>query len=150
MLSADIDPKDFESRAAAQLERAQRALDELIALPSGASFAQVIGGFDAIGRPLDVSRGVASLASQVHPLQTVREAAQRIVQGIAVFSTELSLNRTVYDKLAALDSAQASGALERRLLEQALRDYRRSGVDRDEKTRQRIRELSDELVRIGQ
>jgi thimet oligopeptidase len=150
MLSADIDPKDFETRAAAQLEQAQRALDELLALPSNASFAQVIGGFDAIGRPLDVSRGVASLASQVHPLQTVREAAQRIVQGIAVFSTELSLNRTVYDKLAALDPAQAAGAIERRLLEHALRDYRRSGVDRDEKTRQRIRELSDELVKIGQ
>jgi len=150
MLTRDIDPGVFEQVGRERVGEAQAALDAFVALPEEASFVEVIEAFDRIRRPLDAIRGQAGLASQTHPEEGVRNAAQRIEQGIAAFATDLGLNRDVYDRLVALDPDDAPGPVERRLLEHALRDFRRSGVDRDEDTRARVRELSDELVRIGQ
>ena len=64
-------------------------------------------------------------------------------------STELSLDRGLYDALAALD-VSGEDAATRHLVEKSLRDFRRAGVDRDEATRARVRALREELVRIGQ
>lgn len=150
MLTAELDPQDFLAQARARLEHSRAALARFLALAPTASFADVVEAFDAIGRPLDGVRGAAGLASQTHPSEALRQVSQLIVQELAAFGTELSLHRGVYERLAALDLAQAPGPLERRLVANALRDYRRSGVDRDEATRERISKLSDELVRIGQ
>ena len=71
-------------------------------------------------------------------------------QEVASFETDLALDRDVYARLARLEGAAAPGPVEERLVRHALRDYRRSGVDRDEATRKRIKELSEELVKVGQ
>ena len=150
MLTADLDPAVFERLGETCVARAQAALEAFLALPEGADFAAVIGAFDAIRRPLDEVRGPAGLASQTHPLGPVRLAAQQVEQVLSAFDTDLALNRGVYERLAALDPEQAPGPQERRLHEHALRDFRRSGVDRDEATRERIKALSEELVKVGQ
>ena len=150
MLTADLDPKTLETLGETCLARAQTALEAFQALPEGADFAEVILAFDAIRRPLDEVRGPAGLASQTHPLEPVRDAAHLVEQALSSFDTDLALDRGVFDRLVALDPAAAPGPDERRLLEHALRDFRRSGVDRDEATRTRIKSLSEELVKIGQ
>ena len=53
-------------------------------------------------------------------------------------------------RLAAVDPAQLAEPQAVRLREHALRDYRRSGVDRDDATRARIKELTEEMIRVGQ
>jgi thimet oligopeptidase len=150
MLTADVDPAALEALGAECVERAREALEAFLALPAGTAFGEVVAGFDRIRQPLDRARGPAGLASQVHPREEVREAAFRVEQALSSFDTDLGLDRAVFERLAALDPAEAPGPEERRLLAHALRDYRRSGVDRDEATRERVRALSDELVRIGQ
>jgi thimet oligopeptidase len=150
MLTSEMDPQAFEERGRACVAEAQSALEAFVALPDDASFAQVVEAFDRLARPLDTIRGPAGLASQTHPEEAVRNAAQRIEQEIAAFATDLALNRDVFERLVALDLDDAPGPEERRLCEHALRDFRRSGVDRDEPTRVRVKELSEELVRIGQ
>jgi len=150
MLSADLDPAQFHTQSAARLDQARDALARFLALPDDAPVQAVIDAFDAIGRPLDRVRGAAGLASQTHPSEAVRNVAQTVVQEISSFATDLSLHRGVYERIAKLDLDAAPGPQERRLIEHALRDFRRSGVDRDDATRERIKQLSDELVRIGQ
>lgn len=142
--------QEFEARARARLAEAKRARDVFVALPTWTSFGDVILAFDRIRRPLDVVRGPIGLYSQVHPGAEEREVAQRLEQELAAFETDLSLDREVYERLARLSREKAPGPVEQRLFEHAVRDYRRSGVDRDDATRQRLKELSDELVRIGQ
>jgi thimet oligopeptidase len=150
MLTADLDPAKFHADATARLDQARAALEAFLALPADAPFQSVVESFDAIGRPLDRVRGAAGLASQTHPNEAVRNVAQTIVQEISSFATDLSLHRGVYERVAALDLEQAPGPQERRLVANAVRDFRRGGVDRDDATRERIKQLSDELVRIGQ
>jgi thimet oligopeptidase len=150
MIEEHLQAEQLERSASARLADARETLDRFLALPLAAIFGEVLLAFDRIRRPLDRLRGPIGLFSQVHPDAAVREAARQAEQRVASFDTELSLDRRVFERLARLDPASAPGPTEARLLEHVLRDYRRSGVDRDEPTRARIRELNEELVKIGQ
>ncbi|HVS09050.1 MAG TPA: M3 family metallopeptidase [Planctomycetota bacterium] len=150
MIEEHLQVERLETSASARLADARETLDRFLALPAAASFGEILLAFDRIRRPLDRLRGPIGLFSQVHPDAAVREAARQAEQRVASFDTELSLDRRVFERLARLDPASAPGPTEARLLEHVLRDYRRSGVDRDEPTRVRIRELNEELVKIGQ
>ncbi len=110
---------------------------------------EALGLFDDAFAELGNAAAQASLLRNVHPSPEVREAAERDEQEIDAFQTGLSLDRGLYDALARVDLAGADAAT-RFLVEKALRDFRRAGVDRDEATRERVRALRDELVRIGQ
>lgn len=145
-----MNSKDFERDLRAKLAETRECLDRFIALPATASFSEVLSAFDAIERPLNRVTFPPGLMSSVHPDESVRDAADVLEQEVSQFSTEMSLSRPAYERLAALDPNDAADDEERRALEHALRDYRRSGVDKDGATRARITKLREELVRIGQ
>jgi thimet oligopeptidase len=94
------------------------------------------------------------LVAATHPDETTREAAEAAKQEIAKVRTEASLDRSLYDALAALEpdlgDGDAADAQTRHYLAVTLREFRRAGVDRDEATRDRVRALQEELVLIGQ
>ncbi len=110
---------------------------------------EALGLFDDAFAELGNAAAQASLLRNVHPSSEVRDSAEREEQEIDAFQTGLSLDRGLYDALARVDLAGAD-AVTRWMVEKALRDFRRAGVDRDDATRARVRELRDELVRIGQ
>jgi thimet oligopeptidase len=91
----------------------------------------------------------AGLLSEVHPEKVVREAAETAVQEVSAYATELSLHRGLFEALASVP-AEGLAPDTRRHLEHTLRDFRRAGVDRDEPTRARLKELADRAVRLGQ
>lgn len=140
----------LQQQGRAALDRARSAAGAFKRLPADSDFAAVALAFDRITEPLNGIGGRIHLYSQVHPDEEVREEARGLEQELAAFETELSLDRELYERLAALRPEEAPGAEEGRVLEHSLRDFRRSGVDRDEESRARVRELQEELVRIGQ
>ena len=91
----------------------------------------------------------ASSLSRVHPDPDLRSAAEACDLSLQAFTTELGMSRPVFDAMSAID---ASGADEvaRHVLEKGLLSARIAGVDKDEATRTRIRELNDEIAAIGQ
>jgi thimet oligopeptidase len=91
----------------------------------------------------------AGLAEQVHPAKPFRDAAQTCEQEASQLLTDISLDKERYNVLASLDGSKLYSAASY-FLRTTLRDYHRSGVDRDDATRAKIRQLSDELVKIGQ
>jgi thimet oligopeptidase len=92
---------------------------------------------------------VSSLMCQVHPDEAVRTRAEQGEQDANRLRTELSLDRELFDVLAAVDpDALDDGG--RRVLAETLRDFRRAGVDRDDATRERIRELSERETELAQ
>ncbi len=92
---------------------------------------------------------VAGLLSQVHPDAALRERAEGYEQQLHELRTSLMLDPGVY---AVLEAAPTDGLPDgaERVLEDALRSFQRSGVDRDEKTRARLRELSARGSDLGQ
>jgi thimet oligopeptidase len=91
----------------------------------------------------------AGLAEQVHPAKPFRDAAQVCEQEVSRMLTDVSLDKELYNVLASLDGAKLDPAGSY-YLRTSLRDYHRAGVDRDDPTRDKIRKLQDELVKIGQ
>ncbi len=147
---APHDAASFSSAIDARLARAQRALDAVHALGESATVGEVVRAFDQIGRETGAVSGVAELFAAVHPDEAVREAAEQGIQRIAAFSTELSLDRAAFEAFERLELTGDESPEERRFVEHTLRDYRRSGVDKDEATRAKITRLQEELVQIGQ
>jgi thimet oligopeptidase len=91
----------------------------------------------------------AGLAEQVHPSKPLRDAAQVCEQEVSRVLTDISLDKEMYNVVASLDGARLDPA-GTYYLRTTLRDYHRAGVDRDDPTRDKVRNLQDELVKIGQ
>jgi thimet oligopeptidase len=109
----------------------------------------VLEAYDEAQAALANVADVVSLLAVSHPDGALRDAADAAKQAISKVSTDISLDREVYEALAGLDLAEADAAT-RHYLGRVLRDFRRAGVDRDEPTRARVRDLVEELVTIGQ
>lgn len=144
------DATSFSALVDARLAAARSGLDALTALPGDASAEDVCSTFDEIGRDMGEVAGLAELFAAVHPDEAVREASEVASQKIAAFGTMLGLHRGAYERFARLEITDALAAEVRRYVDHTLRDFHRSGVDKDEATRETIRKLQEELVQIGQ
>ena len=102
--------------------------------------------WDEVSVALNNAMSAASVVSQVHPVEAVRSLAEEAEQEGNQLSTDLGLDRDLFEIFAAADPADLDDAAAR-VLRLTLRDFRRAGVDQDEQTRARLRELGDrELV----
>ena len=143
------DAATFEKTMNDRLTAAQLALDRLLAVKGQRTIENTLKLYDEILIQLDSAGAQASLMEVVHPDKAIRDAAEKVTQHVSSFNTALSLNRAVYDALSALDVKKADPAT-RYYVERTLRDFRLTGVDKDEPARARIKALRDELVLIGQ
>ena len=93
--------------------------------------------------------GSVALWAEVHPDAAVRDRADELSQQVQKYVTELGLDRDLY---AVLDALSPDGLDDdaRRVLDHTLRDFRRAGVDRDDATRDRLRALSEQGVKLSQ
>jgi thimet oligopeptidase len=110
---------------------------------------EILDGFDEATATLRDIGDRVDLIAVSHPDAAMRDAADTAKQAVAKVGTDISLDRGLYDVLAALD-VSGEDAATRHYMATTLRDFRRSGVDRDDATRARVRELQEELVGIGQ
>jgi thimet oligopeptidase len=92
---------------------------------------------------------VASSLSSVHPDSGVRDAAEACVQLLSEISTDVSLSRPVFDAISQLDISNEDQATQYSV-EKTLLGFKLSGVDKDAATRERIRQINNELVATGQ
>jgi len=143
------DAASFTTLQEDRLTKAKESLDRMLAVTGKRTIENTLKPYDEMLTYLDAVANQASLIKEVHPDESVRTAAEKINQKAEAFNTEVSLNRAVYDALAALDLTRAD-AETRYYVERTLRDFRLAGVDKDEATRKRIKQLRDELVVIGQ
>ncbi len=138
----------LEARAGDGLTRARALVDVLRADPPTTT-AGVLAAWDEISLGLSDVGALGSLMSNVHPLESVREAAEQAEQDVMRLVTELSLDGELYAVFSGLD---ASGLDDQaaRLLRKTLEDFRRAGVDQDEATRARITAINERLTQLDQ
>ncbi|WP_024804448.1 M3 family metallopeptidase [Nocardia sp. BMG51109] len=111
--------------------------------------AEVLGLWNDADIALRGAGSAAALFVEVHPDPDVRRRAEELVQQVDRVRTDRDLDRALYDVVAETDSAGLDEAA-RRMREHVLRDFRRSGVDRDDRTRARLREISERLTVLDQ
>lgn len=111
--------------------------------------ATVLEPLNAIETRIADGSSLASLMENVHPDSNVREHAASCTTGYADIASRLSLSRGIYDAVSQVD-ASAAPADTQRYLEVTLKAFKLSGVDKDEATRAKIRDLNDRITQLGQ
>jgi thimet oligopeptidase len=129
--------RDHEQAVAALKDGAGREAADVLALWNDSDLA------------LQNAASVTSLLAEVHPDEQVRTLAEDRAQDVSRAATDRGLDRELYEVVAG---AAADGLDEQatRLRERVLRDFRRSGVDRDEATRDRLRAIAERLTVLDQ
>jgi thimet oligopeptidase len=143
------DVERFTATERARLARAKEIVAGIKAFKGKRTIENTLEPFDETFRHLANAALQAGLVENVHPSAAHRKAAEQLRREISGYWTELSLDRDLYGALRKVDASKADDAT-RYYVERELRDFRLAGVDRDDKTRGRIKVISDDLVEIGQ
>ena len=130
------------------LAASRSSIAELLAVSGGRTVENTLVPYDRACWHLRMAGSQSGVMFMVHPLADVRDAAQQLSQVIGAESVALSLNREVYEALAAIDATGADAAT-LYYIDRALLGYRLSGVDKDEPTRDRIRALADTMTQLS-
>ena len=142
-------PDAFRTMEEQRLDRAKALIAKISEVKGPRTVENTLRVYDNALVELDMAASQASLMENVHPDSTIRTVAEKMSQNASALFTELSLNRGVYDALAAIPTAGLDAETQY-YLEKTLRDFRLSGVDKDEATRTKVKALNEELVLIGQ
>jgi thimet oligopeptidase len=143
--TGSVDAAGLEAWVEDRLRRHQEAIGRLLAAEGPRTIEGTLRAYDDAVAELAAVGSLTGLVHSVYPEKAVRDTAQALLQKISQAGVELSLNRDVYQ---ALDKINASGAdaATKHYLERTLLQYRLAGVDKDDATRARIKELQDQAT----
>ena len=142
------EPEDAARWVEAHLEASRAAIAALLRVEGERTAENTLALYDRAVWHLRMAGSQGYVMFMVHPAAGVRDAAQNLSQQVSAESVALSLNREVYRALEAVDVSAADEAT-RYYMERTLLGYRLAGVDRDEATRTKIRELADRSTELG-
>ncbi len=131
----------FEKIENDRLAAAQDSIDKLVALKGPRSIDNTLALFDEAVRQVNAAGYFAGLMEQVHPDATFRDHATAMLTKASAVQTAIALNHDVYSALASLDLSHADSAT-RYYLQRQLLEFRLAGVDKDDATRARLKELN--------
>ncbi|MGE0869611.1 MAG: M3 family metallopeptidase [Kofleriaceae bacterium] len=138
----------FATECLEGLQRA-RTLRSQIVSTSARTIDDALTRYNELLTAASASNGLAGLMSEVHPDETIRDAARECEQEVARFYSDLALDREIYDVLVAIDVSAADPET-RRFVAHTLRDYRRAGVDQPPEVRDRLKQIDEALTKLGQ
>ena len=136
-----------------RLEASDAAIAALLAVEGKRTPENSLRLYDVALEQLNLAGAQAGVLNSVAPEKAIRDQAQEEAQRISLAGSMLSLNRAVYDALAAIDLTGADGAevsaATRHFVEKTLLSYRLAGVDKDEATRTHLQELHEKATRLS-
>jgi thimet oligopeptidase len=141
-------PASIEGLCKASLSRAAATRDQ-VKSAKGAEADTTLATYNFLMNELDRTGSLVGLIKEVHPDKAVREAAESCERDLQGFITELTLDRAVFDALSGVP-ANGLDPQAARFQFKVLREFRRSGVDKDEATREKLKKLRAEMVEVGQ
>ena len=138
------------------IARAQLLLGEIRSLadaPDAALTWEATGGkLDRARLALKNAGDFPALMAVAHPDDTVREKAKLCEPKIDKLDTALWLDKAiakVIKRYAALPSSAKDSVARKRLIDHTIRDFKRNGLELDEKGQERLRELNEELTKLS-
>jgi thimet oligopeptidase len=145
---ADRSTEQFRTECLEGLHRAEALRAEIVA-SSARTIDEALDRYNQLLTAASASNALAGLMSEVHPEEAIRDVARECEQEVSRFYSNLALDREMYDALAAID-VTAADVDTQRFLAHTLRDYRRAGVDKSEEVRARLKQIDEELTKLGQ
>ena len=132
----------------ARLAAHEAALAALLAVEGPRTPENSLRLYDLAIEQLTLAGAQAGVLNSVAADKAVRDQAQAEAQRVSMAGSALSLNRAVYDALAAIDLTGASAAT-KHFVERTLLGYRLAGVDKDQATRDHLQALHEKATRLS-
>jgi thimet oligopeptidase len=132
----------------ARLAAHEAALAALVAQSGPRAPENSLRLYDLAIEQLTLAGAQAGVLNSVAADKAVRDQAQAEAQRVSMAGSALSLNRGVYDALAAIDLTGASAAT-KHFVERTLLGYRLAGVDKDQATRDHLQALHEKATRLS-
>jgi thimet oligopeptidase len=139
-------PDALSAWVSARLAAHEAAIAALLAVEGPRTIENTLRLYDAAIEQLALAGAQAGVLNSVASEKAVRDQAQMEAQRVAMLGSALSLNRGVYDALAAVSLDDADPAT-RHFVERTLLGYRLAGVDKDQVTRDRIQALHEKSTK---
>lgn len=146
--SCSVSTTSLESWVQTGLARHQQALDCLLSVEGQRTIDNTLRPYDDAVAELSGAGSQAALLDSVYPDKAIRDTARDLTQVIAQAGVALALNQQVYQALKEVDPGSAGDATGH-YLQRILLQYRLAGVDKDEATRTRIKELQDKATLLS-
>ena len=146
--SGKVSAETLEGWVKARLARHQDAIDRLLVVQGPRTLENTLRPYDEAVAELAATGSQTALLDSVYPDKPVRDAAQALTQLVAQAGVALGLNQKVYQALTEIPPESADEAT-RHYLDRTLLQYRLAGVDKDEATRARIKELQDKATHLS-
>jgi thimet oligopeptidase len=131
-----------------RLAEHEAALGRMLAVKEPRTPENSLRHYDAAIEQLNLAGAQAGILNSVASEKAVRDQAQAEAQRVSAAGSALSLNREVYEALAAIDLTGASAAT-KHFVERTLLSYRLSGVDKDRETRDHLQALHEQATRLS-
>jgi thimet oligopeptidase len=146
--SGNLTHEDLTAWVQNHLDRHRQAIDRLLAEKGPRTPENTLRAYDDAVAELAATGSQIGLLDSVHPDKAIRDAAQDQAQKISQVGVELALNQKVYQALNEVSAEDADPAT-RHYLERTLLQYRLAGVDKDDATRARLKELQDKATLLS-
>ena len=145
---ADIDDAHYAEAVDAGLAEHLAEIQAIVDNPEPASFDNTALAMERSGRLLD--RAAASFFTLVSSdaSEAIRKLETELSPRFAAHQDAVYLNRALYERFAAVDTAGLD-AESARLVEEYLKEFRQSGIQLDDAGQDRLRSLNAELSRLG-
>jgi len=137
-----------DQRIAAQ----QAAVASLLSVKGARTIDNTLRPFDEAANQLSLASSQSHLLYAVGDTAELRDMGQALAQKISAIAAELSLDPNIYaalSELAASPEAANCDAATKHYLQRTLLQYRLSGVDKDEATRNHLRRLQDRATELS-
>jgi thimet oligopeptidase len=132
----------------ARLAAHQSALAALLAVEGPRTPENSLRLYDQALEHLSLAGAQAGVLNSVAADKAVRDQAQAQAQRVAMAGSALSLNREVYEALAAI-SLEGANPATKHYVERTLLGYRLSGVDKDQPTRDHLQALHEKATGLS-
>ncbi len=147
-LRFDLTPQEVENTASAALAEAEKAIESIAALPvKERSFKSTHLALEAALGRLDDALSPLNLLKETSPSTQVQEAAKKVADLSSAFFAKLYTRADLYQVLVSSPNA-GTDAEDKKLMDETLRSFRKSGAALPEEKRKRVTALKEELSKI--
>ncbi len=145
----NITSAKLSERCSLELGKAKEFLQKVLSVTTPRNEENTLVPFNELNIHLSNATCLAGVYAHLHPEKEVRSTAEKMEQEIQKFATSLSLHQDLYHAIREIDTTQI-GEEEKRLVTKTLLDFHRSGVDKEDSVREEIKNLQEQMHKIGQ
>ena len=151
---SELKPDSIRQDITLALEESEKNLQKIRNLnPTEVTFSNTVKALERATSTLDEAWGLVTHLDSVCNSDELRKAHNDILPAVSEFGAKIPLDSNLWNSIQAFakhEDAEKLESVDRRLLEETLKDFREAGADLTEDKRSRLQEISSELAKLTQ